>query len=615
MVAFGLLSNRGFAVDAPATATIEQTRWGFDNKFVPHTFVPLSVLVRNDSPNDFEGKLRLTRSLRVNKQVDAFVEQDVYLGPLSSRWVQLTPYAIGEWEEWQLTWDGADDDPYTLPSLNEGDRATVLIYDPDRLQTAGGILNRFPADLFPTSVTAMDGLRGVVLDHSPRWQGARRQAFWDWLRLGGRVYLLHNEQGEFPRFDDSLSVLNRATERFQVGSGTVRRIPRTVASIDPQSANDLILHDEESRFNSPAWQKRRATPGYPGAMPLINRSGWDRDSELLNSLQALSRFERNWWVIYGLAMLYVLALFPGCYLLGRRLKTHVWFYVGFLSFVGLFSVGFVSLGRIGASHTARIRGVVLASELEDGMYNVMGWSSAAARVAGDYRIEHKGTGRLYTAASELEPVEGQIVNGADGHLVARMPPASTRSVIHRTRQDGPSLGVHVKRVTFDAGQLTEFAIGTGEKFPTKPLSVHLWSADWIYEMEQKAGEWQLKPSSRKQGISFLAAASEIRPLGFRLTVKGPTWLQPELPPLIEEFEELTRSLIANSFGLDSTVDPLLMSLRPGRVRLFVYAEMPPEFATTGESFPDQFGCVMYVIDLPTSPTSPAGPRVTPEEKE
>lgn len=608
-------SSRVLAADTPATATIEQTRWGFDNKFVARTFTPLSVLVRNDSPNEFEGKLRLTRSLRVNQQIDAVVEQDVYVGPLSSRWVQLMPYVVGEWEEWQLTWDGTNDDPYLVPSPNVGDRATVLIYDADELQSAGGVLNRFPADLFPTSVTALDGLRGIVLDQPPRWQGARRQAFLEWLRLGGRVYLLHNEQGEFPRFSDSLDVLNRQAERFQVGSGTVRRIPSTVPSIDQQSADQLIRYDEDSRYHTPEWRKRRASPGYAGSMPLLHRSGWDRDSGLLNNLQALSRFERNWIAIYGLALLYVLALFPGCYYLGRRLSRHVWFYVGFLSFVGLFSVGFISLGRIGASHTARIRSVILATQLEDGDYDVMGWASAAAKVSGDYRIEHEGTGRLYTAASEIEPVQGHITNGPNGHLVATMPPASTRSLIHRARQEGPELGVQVKRVTFDLGQLTEFAISTGEQFPSEPLSVHLWSQDWIYEMEYKAGEWQLNPSSRQQGISLLADRTVVRPLGFRLTIRGPQWLQPELTPLVEEFEELTRSLIGNSFGLDNTVDPMLMSLPQGMVRLFVYAEMPPEFHTTGDMFPDQFGCVMYVVDLPTSPSSRVSPRITSESEE
>ncbi|MEZ6051753.1 MAG: hypothetical protein R3C02_10245 [Planctomycetaceae bacterium] len=590
-----------FAADDTTSVTIEQTRWGFDNKCVLRTFVPLSILVRNDSPNEFEGTLRLTRGLRVTEQIDAAIEQDVYVGPLSSRWVQMMPYVMGDWEQWSLSWVGQEDDPSQLPTPNAGERATVLLYDPDQLQTAGGVLNRFPADLFPTSITALDGLRGVVFDKPPRWQGARREAFLDWLRSGGRVYLLQNEQGEYPTFGDSLSVLNRDDETFSIGNGTVRHIPVSASAIDLQTANDLILHDEAGRYNTKSWQKFRKTEGYDGRMPLINQSGWDRDTELLGHLQDLSRFKRNWLAIYGLAVLYVLALFPGCYWLGRRLKRHQWFYVGFLTFVGLFSVGFVSLGRLGAAHTARIRSVAVARQLDEGLFDVTGWSSAAVNQGGDYLIEHAGTGRIYTAGSEIEKVRGRIVGGPEAHLEANIPPASTRSVIHRTRQEGPALGVAVSRIAFDSGQLGQLSIRTGEGFPVKPLSVHAWHQNHVFEMKLNGPEWTITPSNRKQGISFLADVSELQFMRFGLARKGPSWLDPEPPPLTDEYKKLTRSLIGNSFGLNNTVDPLRLALEPNVIRLLIYAEMPAEFHAKGDTFPDQYGCLMYVVDLTTSP--------------
>lgn len=587
------------AAEPRAEVAIERVQWGFDGKAPARTFVPLSVLVQNHSPGEFEGTLRLTKSLQLSEQIDAVLERDVYLGPLSSRWVQLVPYVFDEWEQWQLTWVDLEAEPFKLPTPNAGDLATVLVYDPDELQTAGGVLHRFPTDLFPTSVTALDGLRGVVLDRPPRWQGARRQAFLDWLQLGGRVYLLQDDQGQYPNFGEGLSVLNRSQDGFQVGSGHVRRLPRTVASLDPKFIHDEILHDEQGRYGTAEWRQFRNSRTFQGSMPMINRNGWDRDTNLLRELQELSRFRRNWLAIYGLVAAYVLALFPGCYWLGRRVKAYEWFYVGFLVVTGLFSFGFASLGRLGAADLARIRSVVVAHQIGEGLYDVTGWASAAAKVGGDYTIQHAGNGRLYTAASEIESVRGRIVAGPAGRMEADIPPASTRTFIHRARQEGPPLGIRIERIAIDAGDLAQLAISVGPEFPDDPLSVYVWHAVRAYRMEAVGTEWRLIPASRKSGVTFLTDLREIAwTFGLRTSISG---TRPGEKAITDDFESLERRLIGNSFGLNNEVDPLKIALGPDTIRVFVYAPMPAEFQATGDEFPDQYGCVLYVVDLPTTP--------------
>jgi hypothetical protein len=63
-------------------------------------------------------------------------------------------------------------------------------------------------------------------------------------------------------------------------------------------------------------------------------------------------------------------------------------------------------------------------------------------------------------------------------------------------------------------------------------------------------------------------------------------------------------LIGNSFGLNNDIDPLNLALGPETLRVFVYEPMPNTFQATGEDFPDQFGCVLYVVDLPASLGTP-----------
>ncbi|MBX3439411.1 MAG: hypothetical protein KF861_18125, partial [Planctomycetaceae bacterium] len=583
--------------------------WGFDGKAQPRSFVPLSVLVQNNSPGEFEGTLRLRKSLRLSDQIDAVIEREVYVGPLSSRWVQIVPYVFDDWEQWELTWVGLNVEPFSVPTPNTGERATVLVYDPNQLQTSGGILHRFPSDLFPTSVTALDGLRGVVFDRLPGWQGGPRQAFLDWLRLGGRVYLLQDDQGRYPEFPESLSVLNQRGDRFFVGTGVVRRIPRTVASLDAETVRQEILEDERGRFNTPEWRSFRKQTNFQGTMPLINPGGWDPDTNLLETLQRLSRFHRNWIAIYGLALLYLIALFPGCYWLTRRIKGYQWFYLGFFAVIGIFSVGFASLGRLGAADVARIRSVAVARQIEAGVYDVTGWSSAAVKVGGDYTLEHQGTGRLYAGGSEIEPIKGRVVSGAEGRMEADIPPASTRSAIHRTRLEGPPLGVRIERIEIDAGNLSQLVLSTGPDFPRKPQAVYVWHQARAYRLRQVGREWQLQPTTRKFGTTFLTDMGEFQVPGFGL--RSRFLGTPDEDKSNDDYGALLKPLIGNSFGLNNTIDPFRLMLEADVLRLFVYAPMTPVFHATEELFPDQEGCVLYSVDLPTSLAGPASPDIVP----
>ena len=56
---------------------------------------------------------------------------------------------------------------------------------PIRTRSKAGVAlsNQFPEDLFPLTGAALSGLGTVVLDHVPRWEPAKRQAFLDWLRV------------------------------------------------------------------------------------------------------------------------------------------------------------------------------------------------------------------------------------------------------------------------------------------------------------------------------------------------------------------------------------------------------------------------------------------------
>jgi hypothetical protein len=573
---------------ADGSVVIKHIEWGFDGKAVQRTFTPLSVLVQNNTAAPVSGTLKLTKHLQLNQRIDAEYVQTYYVSGFSSRWVQLTPYVIDDYETWTLSWGEARNQKAEIPTPRVGERATVLIHDPEAVQIAGGVLRRCDQAIFPVSVTGTDGLRGVVFDRPPDWQGAREQAFLDWLRRGGRVFLLEAPGGGPPRFSGDLAVLNQPDEQFRIGDGLVRRIALPAADIDFETAQSFILHDEQPDVPDSV---RQATT----ASTFGNTFGWDSDRQLFIDLQQAARFHRHWWLIYLVVLLYLLALYPGCYLLGRRISDWRLFYAGFLGVCLLFSTGFATLGQVGGGDFNRVRSVAVARQLDRGLYDVTQWSCLAA-VNGDmYSIQHNGSGRLYSSCQELESVNGQVLF-SEGRFDVDLPPASTRTMLHRLRITGPELGIQIRDLQIDERGLAQFAVSVSPRLHAR--TAYAWHKGQIYELQQgpASNEWS-STNRGEAGITFLNGYSDY------WATANARWYgieDEDQRELDQVFQGMRRNLIGNSFNLQTQVRPEDVVLPDDRIRLFVYAPAPAEFNVLGERFPDQRGFVLYVVDLPLS---------------
>lgn len=570
---------------------IEQVEWGFDGKAVQRTFTPLSVLISNPGSAPAEGTLQLTRAVQLTHRVGAVCEEEYYLSPAESRWVQFTPYVMGDWENWFLTWGAGADQKLDIPTPRSGDPAVVLIDDPDDLDI-GGSLRRFNQMLFPVSVTGTDGLEAVVLNLSPDWQGARAQAFVEWLHRGGRVYIAPGRDGRYPEFSGELGILNEAGDRTRVGAGLVKRLDVAAGNLDRSAVESLIIDDEQ-----PAGRAARMVES---PFMLSGMVGWDRDQQLLIDLVSLVRFHRNWWLVYTAVLLYLLTLYPGCYYVGRHVPNIRTFYAGFFGSTILFSLLFVWLGGIGGGEINRARTVATAYRLEEGLFDVTQWSSVAVVDGGFYDLQHAGTGRLYSTCQEIESVNGTITTGAGGGLVLDMPPVSTRTVLHRTRLSAPGLGLRVDSFLADELGLSALALSCGDQFPRDVTAAYAAYKGRIYT---------LNVVGKRLMLTDRGAPTQVFLQSFELYGwQQAAWRAPvadvERPDGELVFDTVLRTLVGNSYGLTSQAREEALILPPDLVRVFVYVPLPAAFKLTGDDFPDQEGRVLYVVDLPVASEPP-----------
>lgn len=571
----------GLGVGTAHGLEIEQMVWGFDGQIVLHRFNPLSVLVFNPSADPFDGRLELRQMMNAGARVGAvLVEPDVYIAPFSRRWVQFYPYAVYEADEWVLSWGRRSGERIDVPRPQAGQAAWIVLYDVGDPRRRTVNLKRLRDDLFPPTVAATDGLAVVALAHVPRWESARRQALLDWLHAGGRLHLFQDE-GRFPQFTEELALLNSPLERQRIGAGTVYRHARSLDGINMAFLRRAMGQDTE--------------PAAPGQDPNDQYNAWEIDQGFFSTLKGMTRPNHSWGLIHLLSLAYLALVFPGCWLLGGRRRADYRLNFAFLiALVALFSWIFSLVGRRGYNEATTVQSVAIARPLAGGGFDLTGWTNAFVTDGDDYRIEHAGTGRLYSTCQAQEAVNGLINNGLDGTFLVDIPPYSSRPFGYRVKGERNPIPVQVEQ--WPAGETLEgltVSLGADLADPSQLIVAAALHRDRYYTVQRENGRYRLTGPGQPLGqvLRLEQYAS------FRFGMYYDPWGNSPPPSAEVLFGELMLPLVARDLGLErqSAVDRF--SLADDRVRLFVYAPMPDAFFVKNPAFGRQMGRVLYCFDL------------------
>jgi hypothetical protein len=577
---------------------VEEVRWGFDGRVVHHRFNVVSILLSNPSETPFEGRLQLRRFYG-NTSVGAVLEEPVFISPYATRWVQFYPYVMSAGEEWTLIWGRGGRERSTLNPPGKGEPALVLLEDPSSLIQGGRGLKRFPDNLFPPHVTATDGLQAVVLDHVPRWEQSRRQAFLDWLHGGGIVHILHGADGRFPQFPAALADLNSPLDVQRVGAGYVFRHARDRNGVDGdflhravlrQTAPQQAVADEIDGGNRAGRRSGRANTDADAYD--YSYGQWEGDLNLFTKLKSLTQAHHNWALIYLLSFVYILCIFPGCYLLGWKRVDYRLTFGALLATVAVFSLAFAQVGRRGYGEATAVHSVAIARALPDGYYNVTQWTNVFVTGGDDYLLEHGGTGRVYSTCQQAEAVNGVIQCGVQGAFLVDIPPYSSRTFGHKTKLEAGDFEVQVQSVQAGPDGLKELVLSTGKNFPEQPKQMYALFRDRFYSLKRADADGRIEMVANAGAIAGFLNLDEID----RYYRFNP-WSRPDVSAE-DVFDEMPPLLIARSLGLHAPRQVEDFSLPDDQVRIFVYAPMPERFFVLEPRLRRQAGYVLYCLELP-----------------
>ncbi|MCA9064449.1 MAG: hypothetical protein KDA96_15365, partial [Planctomycetaceae bacterium] len=481
----------------PDVVRITEKVWAFDGTIAPGHFVPFTVELDNTGEEALEGTVRLRSSFgRFRSTGGTLIQEGVFLGPHSRRWVQFYPYISREGNIWQLELEqengevislGEFDQPalsmHPRINLNEDQKApllhvsAVILDSPRSLERRPTTLKHFPDDIFPPYAPAATSLQVVFLDHVPAWETPRQAAFLSWLRGGGELHILQNSDGVRPHFDAGLSPLNEPFSRFHVGQGMV-----VVEEFDRSGVTDDVMEMIHSSRQGSAPQDDQAT--VRRGSDYITRDPSAIDEFLFRGLRELTQPDHAWWLIILLSFIYIGCLFPGCWLLARSPKRH--YLTSYGAIVGLsilFSLLFLLVGHRGHNEQTTLTSVGIARARDNTTWNLFQWHSMFVTNGQNLKLGTPDQQSLFSLGNLDESGEATITAGRDGQVRSQVPPFTSQTVISSREVTLPDWKLRMERVERTATGLNAFSAFVGSRFPSEPDTViTVLYVDRLYEV-------------------------------------------------------------------------------------------------------------------------------------
>ena len=559
-----------------AALEVREARWGFDGRVVPGRMCLLSALLANPGNGTFDGLVTVREKSGVGGGNGAPYVLPIFLSPHTERWVQFTVFIAMGYEDFVLEWGGGARDRFELSRATIGPPGRVFLSDPGNPFAGSVAMKSFPDALFPTTVAATDGLDGVVLDHAPRWEAARREAFVDWVRRGGTLIVLPAEGGAFPQFAEQLAPLNIDGVSARVGAGSVLHV---------QAARRDAT---ETLFQRHGFAPPELKPGSPAIV-------YNLEQTLFQRLAQLTRPNIRWWLIHSLTALYILVVGPANYRWARRLDYRLSM-GAFVGCVALFGTMFAVVGRRGYDEAQTVHSLSIAHALEPGRYDVTQWISAFATRGDIYALTHRAPANLYAAVSS-EEIKGKILNGKDGQFIADIPQYSSRQFMHRGVMPGADTSVTVETLESGVEVLNALALKVGSGFPADAVELRARWRDHFYRLDRKGDHLTISDKDRALPLAaFMPQATVQQAMYNTLTITPGT-------PASDTADAALRATLPLLY-LRAMDGPEYFSQNihrgpqpPDQLQLFIFAKAPDSFHLEGQGFGHETGYVLYVQEI------------------
>ncbi|HIE98987.1 MAG TPA: hypothetical protein EYG03_23180 [Planctomycetes bacterium] len=602
-----IATSRSVAVaeSGPTLKVVEHT-WGFDGRVQPGQFNPLSILLDNQTDEAIDASATLQRMQAVLNPAGGQYVQQVFIAPAARRWIQFYPYVANSIQtEWILSFDGERIGEFTQPrpaykldSEKEDQQPQVIILDKaGTVSSRPSTVKHLPENIFPPYATATFGLHTVFMDHVPDWELPRQQAFLSWLKLGGRLHLLKDRRGEYPRFSGELADLNQPLSRYSVGSGVVSRLDVQREGLTETMVRRAVvldaLKDEDEEFEEFLRQQKQLGRGVG---QLIEIEPSSIDEQFFRHMRELTLPDHAWWLIFLLALCYIGLIFPGCFMLSRNKQLH--FLATYSALVGLsviFSILFLAIGQRGYGESTTLQTLAVARSEDNTHWSVMQWNALFVTSGDSYQATAPDQQSVYSTGETLDQADAQIVPGNNGGITMQIPPFSTQTFVSRRRLASADWRLQIRDIDLQLSGLVKLNIQTGANFPAAEANKYLVLAGRrLYEMKYDESTKQLILFGAKRRLAEYCQPN----FDFQYVNRWNRQQEEDLRTPTERFYDESLPALVQRNLLDDLVNKVARYELPAdRLRLFVYTAVPDEFMISVNAEAKSTGRILFAKDL------------------
>ena len=588
--------------------------WGFDGRVMNGQFMPLSIELDNLSDEPIEAQATLRSIAGMLRETGGTATQPIFLSPHSRRWVQFYPYIAGMASSWRFelrtedetfTFDAIDQPRFVLESnslqMKSEDQSlpAVILDRPDLLIKIPTTIKHMPEDIFPPYATATHGLYAMFMDHVPDWETPRQEALLAWLKAGGRLHLLLDQNRQTLRFSGPLAALNEPFTEYHVGSGSVTRheIQRAELSKDIVTLAVTTQGLSKADLDEIAEYQEQAGNGFSYGTSVTD------DEDLFYELRQLTQPDHMWWLIFLLSLCYVGLIFPGCWVLSRQRKLH--FLVTYGSIAGLaaiFSLMFLFIGRRGYGESTSLHSACIARSEDDTHSSLLQLTTLFVTEGNTYSLTDKDHQTLLASGASEESVEARITSGNTAGFVSRIPPYSSQAVRSRRRIEIDNWNLAVTSLSQQGEELKDLTLTFGEKFPDGPLVeclvIH---GRHLHYTQIDRPRGQLSLVNRRELVRSYCTTAHTY-MGGAPGLQRYEELEVEPKDPVEAcFKRMLPNLVRRSLVEDFVQDVGKFRLPEDRIRLLVYAPMSENQYLSVDADIRRTGRILYVRDLLLNP--------------
>ncbi|WP_154901554.1 hypothetical protein [Gimesia maris] len=580
---------------------IHDIRWGFNDRPTAYHINPVTLLIENPDSEPFEGEIQFHQESFRGQQIDIALSTRTYVAPFEKKWVQYYPYFSDFNGNWVVSWDQNDirHSQSFLAPRPVTEKSIIQLVTPGSLNSVTSGVKSFPEDLYPSVTGATDALQEIILDHLPKWEKTRREAFMDWIYSGGILHLFFDSNGDPLSFPDSYRLLNQQTSPAFYGKGVIYFHQHKLTDLSPAELRQVINTDKHYSV-TPTREIENQVTGTDVAYPSKYENIFykNTDEELLTTLTEISKPQQIWYLIFLLSFIYLIIVGPVYYLITKYSEHYRTFYLVYGLSTLLFCFIFLFVGRYSTNQTSQIHSLIVADILPNHKTIISEWSSLGIVSGGNFQITHTGESHIYSTCQTYSKVNGISTSGKNGHLQVDIPPNSFRTFFHRARISKSLLDVNLVSFLANETGLEALSLDLGKEFPRSVEQVHFVFGSKIYELQIERN--QLIYSGKSRRLYPLLTENPLFDTSYIRTNRLLPFVRPTDKKQEFTLEQFFPILVRTSLKVPPDSINQNINWPDHRGKLLVIAKIPESlFPETPNIFKKE-GLILYSFDIPLS---------------